>query len=303
MELGKYVEAASDFGVCVGLEPDFSWHHFNRAYVLDRAGNKTAAEADYTSALKLDPDFVSAYHNRGLVRLELGRHAEALADLDEALSRGRDDAALHGSRAVALESLGRTVEAKQEFASAVEQADRVPLTAEEDPVSLRVRWTYAFAVAERDPKEARQLFNEVLSRKEQHPQALYGRAMLAARSDRNLEAIGFFDRALEANPQFPQARRFRAIVLARLTRFEAALQDIQLCLQQDPSSGAVYYAAACVSALAAKNADPKSAKEAADQAFECLERSIALGYGRGKVADDPDLAPLKRFARFRDFVR
>ena len=62
-------------------------------------------------------------------------------------------------------------------------------------------------MAARLPEKARAAFDDVLLQDPNHPQALYGRAMLAANRGRIDEAIAAFDRALAVNPGFNEARR------------------------------------------------------------------------------------------------
>jgi tetratricopeptide (TPR) repeat protein len=79
-ELGNQVQAAGDFGSCIGMWPEFAWGHFNRGYVLALSGQKAGAIEDYTAALKRDPAFVPALINRGLALLETKQPAKALED-------------------------------------------------------------------------------------------------------------------------------------------------------------------------------------------------------------------------------
>jgi tetratricopeptide (TPR) repeat protein len=285
-ELGEYTLAAGDFGTCTGLWPEFPWGYFNRGYAVDQSGKKAEAIGDYTAALECDPAFVLAYVNRGLARLELKQYATALSDFDQALRLGRDDAFVHAGRGMALEGLGRAGEADPAFREAFVRAATAP-----DAVRQRLHWVYGFAVAERLPDKARAAFDAVLREESQHPQALYGLAMLAARRDRLDEAIRYFNRALEVSPGFLDARRYRAILYARRHDFEHAGPDINWCLERDPRGGPTLYAAACVvSRTVEAHADP----QAVDQALDLLEKALAQGYGADKVAADPDLAALRK---------
>ncbi|MDB5390461.1 MAG: rpfG 2 [Planctomycetaceae bacterium] len=78
-DLGEALLAASDFSMCIGLQPGFAWGHFNRGYIFDRSGKKLEAIAAYTDALQHAPDFAPAFVNRG-------RHQE-LKDLLVSLTR------------------------------------------------------------------------------------------------------------------------------------------------------------------------------------------------------------------------
>jgi tetratricopeptide (TPR) repeat protein len=289
-ELGNYDQAASDFGICIGMWPECALGYFNLGNVQDQLGRDVAAVAAYSAALKRDPDSVLARVDRGLALLKLKRHAEALADFEHALKQGRDDAILHVSRGVALDGLKRFEEADTEFQRAFDQAQTAPAAVRE-----RVCWAYAFAVAPRLPDKAQAVFDEVLRQSPRHPMALYGRGMLAVEQGQLSEGLQWFGRALDASPGFLEARRYRAIVLARLNNFAGAMQDINWCLEQDKRGGATYYAAACVAALnLSRTHDPA----VADQAFEFLRLALQHGHGQDKAAQDPDLAALRKDARF-----
>jgi serine/threonine protein kinase/tetratricopeptide (TPR) repeat protein len=299
MELGKLALAAGDFGTCVGLWPEFAWGFFNRGAALDKMGDKAQAINDYEAALERDPRFLLAYLNRGRAQLELGRHAPALADFQKAADLGSNDAALHTGLGVALEGLGRTVDADAAFRQAFRQAASASAEA-----LCRIRSAYAFAVAERLPEKAREAFDQILRQDPQHPQALYGRAMLLAKRGRDREALTYFNRAVAAAPSFVEARRFRGIMLARCGDFENASQDINWCLDREPTAGATLYAAACVTARVAEKAtDPSVCKAAADQALTFLQKALERGYGRSQMASDPDLTAMREHPRFQRLLQ
>ena len=289
MELGEYPQAIGDFGTCTGLWPEHPWGYFNRGYVLDRMGLKADAIADYTAALDRDKSFVAALVNRGLARLELKQYGPALTDFDRALAMGgQGDASLSAGRGLALEALGRHAEADSAFQQAF------ALAPHPDPAHIRLNWTYGFAVSARLPMRAQEAFDDVLRHDPHHPQALYGRAMLAMdRGDLGM-ALQFFNRALEANPGFTEARRYRAVLLSRRGDWDRATRDINWCLDREPRSGETLYAAACVAARAAEaSPSPRSF----DVAFDLLERARSLGSGQ-KANSDPDLTVLGRDPRF-----
>ncbi len=174
MELGESAQAIGDFGTCTGLWPEHPWGYFNRGYVLDRMGMKADAIDDYTAALDRDESFEPALLNRGLARLELKQYGPALIDFDRpsrwaarVMPRSWPGAAWR------LESLGRHAEADDAFQQAF------LLAPHPDPAHIRLNWSYGFAVSSRLPDRAREAFDDVLRHDPHHPQALYGRAMLA----------------------------------------------------------------------------------------------------------------------------
>src|SRR5262249_41858409 len=81
---GELILAAADFGVCIGLWPEFPLGYVNRGRVLDQSGKRADALADYSAALDRDPGFGPAYLNRGLAHHNEKRYAAALADFESA---------------------------------------------------------------------------------------------------------------------------------------------------------------------------------------------------------------------------
>ena len=294
-EQGKYTLATADFGACIGLWPEFAWGYFNRGYTLDRSGHKAEALRDYSDALQRDPTFVPAYLNRGMLHLELKQYAQAVADFQKAAELGMNDAPVLAGRGAALEGLKRFEEADVAFRAAFARAADAP-----PEVRARIHLVYGGAVAKRLPGEARKAFDEVLDRlSPNNAQALYGRAFLLIDQNRPQEALPFFDRAIEAAPTFLEARRFRAILRARLGKLAASEQDINWCLDREPESGSVYYAAACVLAHAAAQAKrPEITQTASEQAVAFLEKAFQRGYGRDQAAADPDLEGIRQSPQF-----
>jgi serine/threonine protein kinase/Flp pilus assembly protein TadD len=297
LEKGDTLLAVSDFSEAIRLRPDAPLAYFNRGYALARAGRHAAAAADYAAALERDPEFVLASLNRGLIFLEMKQFAPALADFDRAVAMGRDDAPVHAGRGMALEGSGQSAEADAAFARAFARLDRL-----DEKARLRLLWVYGFTVSARLPGKAREAFDAVLAAEPANPQALYGRAMLAANEDHIEEALALFQRALHADPTFVEARRFRAVLLARRGAFDKAGLDINACLEKEPHSGPTLYAAACVAALALEHAAPLQAGGIADQALVLLEQAFRQRYGQDRAAADPDLAPLRTLPAFQQLI-
>jgi serine/threonine protein kinase/Tfp pilus assembly protein PilF len=283
--LDDHVQASFDLGVAVGLRPDLPLGHFNYGFALYQAGKHAEAVRAFGVALGCDPSLVPAYLTRGMVQLERQHHAEALADFDRARQLGHDGAALHIGQGIALEGLGRHQEADAAFARGFARGR-----------GARLRWSYGFAVAARLPDRAEAAFKDVLKENPVHPRALYGLGMLAMRRGRHQEARAAFNRALNADPRFVQARSYRGVVLARLGLCEEARDDALWCLAQQPGSGPVLYAAACVAALTARSRnDPAAARDA----LKLLEQAARAGFSLDRATHDPDLAALHEQARFR----
>ncbi|MFM9960258.1 MAG: protein kinase domain-containing protein [Planctomycetaceae bacterium] len=335
LEQGEPQLAVADFGVCIGVWPEFAWGYFNRAFTLDQLGQKEAAIADYSAALDRDPELLAAWQNRGMARLELGQHAKALADFDRLLavsgirrsglaagvsrgdinsespvasaiplnvsvheqppSRSPRDVVLFALRGQALAGLNRHDEADSAFALALNADDLAVLPAAQQHQLL---CSFGFAVSARRPADAEQAFARIPSDDPKSPEALYGRGLLAANANRLERAAELFGQALDRRPNFGEARRFRAILLARLNRFTEALTEINTALQAAPQSGPTLYAAACVTALAAEQAaTPTAARQAANESIRLLKQALAHGYG-DHAATDEDLKAIRQHPEF-----
>ncbi len=301
LELGKLKPAASDFGVCVGLWPEFAWGHFNLGYVLYRGGEREQAIEHYSAALQCDGSFAKAVFNRGLAYKELGRFREALADFDRTAALATMTDPMLAERALVLEKLGRHDEADQCFTGLFERVDSLEAASRNG-----IRLAYGFAVAERRGEKAHDAFEAVLRDKGATPQALaqahYGEGMLLAPT-RPRQAIQALSQAIEADANLSEARRFRGILWARVGDFEAAGRDINWCLEHDSDSGSNMYAAACITALAAKKLSGNRKTELASSAIELLKKAFAQGYGKDIAAKDPDLTALRGQPEFERLLR
>ncbi len=63
-KLGRFVDAAADYGDAIRRQPDAPRLYTNRAYCYAKAGQYGRAVQDYSAVLRLDPGNVHALHNR-----------------------------------------------------------------------------------------------------------------------------------------------------------------------------------------------------------------------------------------------
>jgi eukaryotic-like serine/threonine-protein kinase len=86
MKLGKYPEAAEDYGRALEQAPDADvYHHRGWAYFFADAWK--LALRDFARAIDLNPDLGDAYTGRGLAHVMLGQYRDAVADAKEAARR------------------------------------------------------------------------------------------------------------------------------------------------------------------------------------------------------------------------
>src|SRR5262249_43194717 len=105
------------------------------------------------------------------------------------------------------------------------------------------------------------------------------------------------------DPNLAEARRFRGILWARCGDFEAAGNDIHWCLERDPTCGGHVYAAACITALAAKRVGEARRTQLASSAADLLEPPFALGCGKEKAANDSARAGLRAGREFGGLLK
>jgi Tfp pilus assembly protein PilF len=167
------------------------------------------------------------------------------------------------------------------------------------PDRARLARAFGFAIVARDPARARAAFEDALRHDRRDARALYGLGMIAMMQGEDRPTLRQLDRALEADPGHPEARRYCAVLLARLGDWDAATREINRCLEREPRSPAVLYAAACVVARAY---GALGSAATAAQALDLLERAVAEGADPSQAVDDPDLAAIRRMPRFRRLV-
>ncbi len=76
----------------IELDPDNAYLYYNRAGMLCKNEDMTAAIDDYTRALELYPDFAEAYYNRGMILLWLKDSRKGFLDMSRAGELGIEEA-------------------------------------------------------------------------------------------------------------------------------------------------------------------------------------------------------------------
>jgi serine/threonine protein kinase len=74
---GRFIDAATAFGVCIGAAPEAAECYYNRAVALEALGRTQQAKDDFDQAVRLDPSLASAVHNRGRLSSRAGQSAPA----------------------------------------------------------------------------------------------------------------------------------------------------------------------------------------------------------------------------------
>jgi tetratricopeptide (TPR) repeat protein len=140
-------------------------------------------------------------------------------------------------------------------------------------------------------------FDEALKLNPQSFDALQNKAhVLAARLNRNQEALEVLNEAVQLNPDFVEARSGRGVVLARLGKFEEARADAEQALLMNQEAPILYQVAGIFALTSKKH------PEDLDRAFYLLSRALRSGFGWDLLGIDPELQPIKHTPRFKNLV-
>src|SRR5262249_1390256 len=93
--LGRMIESAASFSVCIALQPESPWAYYCRALARGRTQEFAGAVADLDRALKLKPDSPDYLVNRAIYRGKLNDLAGAEADFARALELGDSPARVY----------------------------------------------------------------------------------------------------------------------------------------------------------------------------------------------------------------
>jgi eukaryotic-like serine/threonine-protein kinase len=278
---GRHSDAAADFGACTILVPQLAWPYLNRGLALSRSGRLTEAVAAYDHALELDDEFAEAWVDRGLALLELGHPEPALADLERAIALNVRAPAVLASHAEALARAGRHADAEASFSEAIRSSPS-------DPTLVVAR---GFSRLGRDQTSAAADFSQALEMDPRCARACLGKAHLV-RAQNPRAALAQVERALLIDPEFGDALQLRALIRARMDD-TGAESDVERILRV-PTPQRLYNAACAMSLLTRNQGRPRCTS----LALVYLRRAKEAGLLLDRIAEDPDLAPLKNTPEF-----
>jgi serine/threonine protein kinase/Flp pilus assembly protein TadD len=285
--LGRDADAIACYGVCLALQPDAHPVWFNRGLAHLRRGDYRNALADFDRAIALQGDVADAYFNRGLAKKALKDYAGAAADLTRALECGSEYTRVYFVRADVRARLGDRAGAD---ADRQEGMNREPV--EESCWTAR-----GFARLPANPAGAIEDFDRALDRNPRYRPALMNKAhVLADVLNRPADAVAVLDRAIKYHPEQAGLHAARAVYLARLGRRADAHRAADEALQVGHDA-ATRYQVAGVYALTSRT-HPEDRKEA----FRLLRFALKRNYGFEHLDTDPELAPVRHLAEFKDLV-
>ena len=117
---GRDDEAIADYGICIGLRPDFAWPYNNLGLIYTKRGRYALAIKNFLEAARLQPQSPEAYANLGVAEFQLGRFADSRRSFDRAIDLGSQTAEVYSNRAAAREALGDVRGARKDLERALD---------------------------------------------------------------------------------------------------------------------------------------------------------------------------------------
>ena len=106
VKAGDWTGARAAFEAAIKKNPKQADAHYYLGLVMDKTGDRPAAEKSYKTALELQPDLQEAAENLTAIYVEGQKFDEAIAVAKKALARNAKNAEMQLNLAVALSGKG-----------------------------------------------------------------------------------------------------------------------------------------------------------------------------------------------------
>jgi tetratricopeptide (TPR) repeat protein len=231
VKAGDWTSARAAFEAAIQKNPKQADAHYYLGLVMDKTGEKAAAEKSYKTALELQPDLQEAAENLTAIYIETQKFDEAIVIAKKALTRNSKNAEMQLNLAVALSGKGDIDGATKAFEDALKLA----------PNDARFYLAYAdhYVVAKK-PDEAVAKLKQAQRVAGDDP-ALLGTIGFAFRTARAVpECIAAFDKAitLKDNADF---RTNRAMCKLAAKDKPGAIIDLQAATTKEPAFAPAHY--------------------------------------------------------------
>jgi len=231
IKAGDWTAARSAFESAIKKNPKQADAHYYLGLVMDKTGDKGAAEKNYKAAIELSPDLQEAAENLTAIYVEGQKFDEAIAIARKSLARNAKNAEMQLNLAVALSGKGDVEGATKAFEDALKLA----------PNDARFYLAYA------DHLGAAKKGDEAVAKLKQAQRvagddpAMLGTVGFAFRTARAVpECIAAFDKAitLKDNADF---RTNRAMCKLAGKDKAGAIADLQAATSKEPAFAPAHY--------------------------------------------------------------
>jgi tetratricopeptide (TPR) repeat protein len=231
MKAGNWNAARDAFEAALKKNPKQADAHYYLGLVMDKTGDRAAAEKSYKTALELQPDLQEAAENLTAIYVETQRYDDAIAVAKKSLARNAKNSDMQLNLAVALSGKGDADGAAKAFDDAVRLA----------PNDARFYLAYAQHLnGVRKNDEAITKLKQAQRVAGDDP-ALLGTIGFELRTARAVpECIAAFDKAisLKDNADF---RTNRALCKYAAKDKPGAVADLQAAMQKEPTFAPAHY--------------------------------------------------------------
>jgi len=243
-------------------QPEFTYAHFQLAYVYTALKRTEDARGEYERAIALDPKMAEAYLNLGILLLD-GRPADAIAPLRKAVDLLPAQSRPRSLLAVALERSGDEAGAVEVF-EGVLHLDPKDLTA-----INHLGW---FSLRKNKPAVAETRFRQALEIQPGNPSALQGFAE-SLDAQKMPEAADAYRAYLAVQPQDSAARARLLHLLLDQKQYDTALAELDRSDAGQPPT---------LDSLRLR-ADIQVAQNHLDDAIGTLQKAIALAHSDAQL--------------------
>ncbi len=285
----RFEDAAACYTVCLSLDPEQPAARLFRGMTRLESGRFHEALADFDAILQRDPLDSTATLNRALALMRLGRWNDALAALNDAIENGAKQTRIWYLRSQVRRRLGDQAGAQHDLEKFL---DSTP----DDPISWVVMGN---SHIDDDPQQAIRDYEQALKLDPDSLDALNNLAHVhSERLGDNRKAIEIMNRVVALDVRNPKRYCDRGVLFAREGDRAAALRDARSALSMRRDAEVLYR----VAGIYAQTSRQRSGD--AVQALNCLAAAIAQNpqWVASRIADDPDLEPIRRHERFTEIV-
>lgn len=231
LKAGSYNDARAAFEAAIKANGKQADAHYYLGLVMDKTGDRAAAEKEYREALSLSPDLQEAAENLTAIYVEAQKFDDAIAIAKKALAKNAKNAEMQLNFAIALGGKGDEAASTKAFDDAIKLA----------PNDARFYVAYAQQLAAWKKRDAAVAKLKEAQRVAGEDAAMLGTVGFELRTQRAVpECIAAFDKAiaLKDNADF---RTNRALCKTAAKDKAGALADLKEAVTKEPGFAPAHY--------------------------------------------------------------